>query len=524
MFEQYCNLLADRAAVDAALEEGLSNPVVEQAYRTTRDRLNSELDRVLNRDGFLESVVDGGDAAATALDELSNPIVARMTPAEELEDVRRPFESRLEVAASLVTEYGIQGPEADHIRATAASVGVTAISAAVFITIPAEVDTLTREEASDTGGAGADGAADDPAETVDLGEVVVTSFAEKRTPVDEFFSMCDAAVLVACMTRFGAILAENGITLPDGVRNREYDATVTEEDLARVRVDALNRLGALMQDEQRFKEVLGSVPPDDPRADLLDYLHSVINGETYALLADLIESSKVLTLTVVSPKRSGVLVRDVATEVRRGERVIGTPAVPDRSSRPAYLRAVDEVHSEADADTIAAVAPTTPTTEGIDATAEPQPIAIAAAEVVAERTTTPNAESEPETFTPDIGVIKAELNEMGAILADVCLAYLLEQRAVVAACGMPLHGEGYPASTMGDLMGISAMHTWVREVRQTRLVSARMSDVRIVTVQEAMMVVLYRHPVLRKFMRDNRRAVEQIIETAFSDLPDSTQV
>jgi hypothetical protein len=464
-FEAYCQLLDDRAELRSAIESGLSSEAIAAEYQATIAEINGELDELSVQDGFVESLLSGGDAAAQALDDLSRPVFARRKTDEQLAGLRLPYEKRLEVAASFITEYAVEDPTSERIRTAATKAGITVVAMAAFAVLSPEA-----EDAAAT--------ATTAAATVELAGSIENAFAEADFPVDMYFSPRDAAVLFSSLYRFKDVLAEEGVNLPD--YNITNDESAVGEDIAKIRVEALARLGALFQNERLLTKALAALRPDDQRRTLLESLQPMMSGDMYGLLADLIESSKILAVTTVTTSRSGPQIVGV-------RHVDGRPTPAIFATRPGILAVAEAPVTELAAD-------------------QPQ-----AAEPAGE----PASEG---TAWPDIEAIKASsrLRGQNAALADVCLGHLLVLRPIVEALKFPLDGEGFPVSTMGDMLCVSAMVTAVAEARSARVITTRTSNPRIISMREALTATLYRHPLLRSFVAAHRNAVNGIIDAAFA--------
>jgi hypothetical protein len=502
LFEEYIALLSDRAELQDKFDEGLADPDIEELYFDEIIALGGQIDEVSVAEGFTDSLIAGGAKAARALEQLGNPVLTRRVEPAVLEEKREPHRMRLEVAAEFLHDHAVETEEAVRVRAAAKAAGIQLVARAAFVVLPPEepAEVLGQEPAVEEI-VGQDGARDDEfavqvvavpenaaitpleaARIIAAGTVVSTeptsvepdrAVIDATTPgneqketdfLDNYFTLSDAAVLVAGLSRFTRLLEQNGIRLP------EVDASLYEhfdggpcadaEALLRQRTEAVAKVGSLLQNTKLLVELLSNADVTDPRVELLLGLQESINHdhpERFRLIAELIEAEKILAVTLYTPRRSGPVVNDVAV-------------------RPSGLVSVD---------------------------AHPETVKVL--------NTEPKADATHHRYVVNIEELTARLGEGDTALAMLCLAGAVQIRQHADASNLSAINEAFPNSYLADTLFAPGLQHAILEARKGRLIQRHIQHTGSATVREAIIAVLYQNPLLKEFMGRNRETVHEIV-------------
>lgn len=477
-FNQYCNLLDQRAGLYDALNSGaIVDQAVATVYAEEITAINAELDDLMVSDGFTDEVVAAGLAAETALQQLDNPVLLQRRTSEQLASVRQPILQRLENAASFLHEFATPSPNTLRIEAAARKAGILLVDRVGLLTYPPELD-------DNAGGSGKQEE-----------EVVMVAESTPESPLDRYLSLRDAGLLASIISRFPDVLDSNGIASPDGSILELLLAALPPEEwqterakvIVTERINALDRITESLADAERLDQAIGD-SEDDPRRFLLNYLRATLtSSKRVAIFQELVRAERALTIVVTTPSRSGPMVKEVKSDpvvvTKGGEQPLSVRPSPVMMPR---RRTLPELPQPA-VESRAAANEALPKTE---IAAEPEPIVLA-----------------------NVDHLVVRLNEADKILAQLCLVRLSEFRAAAIHNKLAVDGnEAYPTSFLGDMLGYSTLTSAVKEAREDRVLGMRTSSPREITVDEALRAILYSSPVLKGFINRNDKLIGHILE------------
>lgn len=452
LFEEYVALLADRAELQGMIGEDLAGEQLTEARNWIAD-INGQIDDVSIQDGFAESLLAGGVRAARMLQGLDHPLNKMRFSREDLDERREPLLTRLQIAANFVGEYGLSGTEAERILAVAEGAGVQAVSQAIIV----RLDEGRPGEGKVHNAAAADTIPD---------PIASRQGSAEQSLVDTYFSFRDAALILACFARFQDLLREHKIELP--MLDEALHAALGPEDqqelveLAQQRADAWARLGVLLQDSQLTERAFAHIPGSDPRREVLLYFRDELTPDRYALLADLIETEKIMAVTLYTPRRSGPVVSRVDIGHEKGRKV----------------RTITSINLGPQVRPASAIEPASPA--GIEV---------------------------------GVGLIGDEFSDEEFRLANACLAHTLFAASLIPEDFLS-RTETYPISLLSSLLSESKLVSAVQQARKARLIPRRLDAVGQATVQEVIVAILHKRPGLHTFVTRHPDMVQRITASA----------